>query len=109
MLARLELSVQKALQQYDIVGNTVFGKPRMLHSTVKIANFVREKYKAEQMENALLDVIRDQLPDPQLRLRTDHSHDEWKTKYAQIVPFHSDPNRCRTYGQLLPLVAIYYC
>ena len=50
-----------------IVGNEVFGKPRFIHSTMKVANYVREKYSEKRMEASMISVIRNGLQD-ELRL-----------------------------------------
>jgi hypothetical protein len=93
MLGRLEMSVQAALDQYDIVGTEVFGKPRFIHSTMGVANYVRPKYPSKQMENALVSVIRNGMKE---ELQISRRDKQEQRKYASEAPFQSDPRRCRT-------------
>jgi hypothetical protein len=93
LLGRLEMSVQKALEQYDIVGNEVFGKPRFIHSTMKVANYVREKYSEKRMEASMISVIRNGLQD---ELRLSRREEQEQRKYASEAAFLSDASRCRT-------------
>jgi hypothetical protein len=86
MLGRMEMPIQTAIDQYEIVGNLVFGNPRRLNSLIKIANFIRPKYSQERMANALKKVIENGL---QEELR----HTE---KKAQDAVFRSEEIRSRT-------------
>jgi hypothetical protein len=93
MLGRLEMSVQKALDQYDLVGREVFGNPRFIHSTLGFANFIRPKYPSKNMEAAMISVIQNGLVDQPLYKQ---KSDEQKRKFAASLTFQSDPRRCRT-------------
>jgi hypothetical protein len=93
MLGRLEMSVDTALDQYDIVGNEVFGRPRFIHSTIGLANFVRAKYPTNIMEDALISVIRNGLrEEPNM----DRKSDKDQLKHAREATFQSDFHRCRS-------------
>ncbi|KAK5256017.1 hypothetical protein LTR16_004200 [Cryomyces antarcticus] len=87
MLGRMEMSVEKALEQYDLVGNKVFGKPRRLHSKMKLANLLRPKFPARNMESAINQVIKSGLEN-EIR--------QWKHFRTEEVPFQSDSQKCRT-------------
>ena len=86
MLGRMEMPIQVAIQQYDIVGNVVFGHPRRLNSRLPVANFIRPKYRQERMKTALKEVIENGI------------HEELKhaDKKAEDALFRSDEKRSRT-------------
>jgi hypothetical protein len=85
MLSRIEMDVDTALQQYDMVGDQVFAKPRLLHASIKGANAIRPKYPSRYMEKAIQGVI-SQCLKPELELHGTLSQD---------VAFASNPARCR--------------
>ena len=85
MLARMEMDIDKALEQYDTVGNAVFAKPRFLHSSIRGVSAVRPKYPSRNMAEALKCVIKKGLED-ELNLVATSAHK---------VPFASNPARCR--------------
>lgn len=58
MLGRLRMPIDDALAQYDIVGDRVFGKPRMLHRQFGFLNYATPKYRSRDMEKAILEVVR---------------------------------------------------
>ena len=86
MLSRIEMDIDTALQQYDMVGDQVFARPRFLHSFIKGANAIRPKYPSRYMERAIQEVISKCL--------------EQELKLHSILPqdatFSSNPARCRT-------------
>jgi hypothetical protein len=86
MLGRMEMPIQVAIEQYDLVGNMVFGHPRRLHSKLGIANFIRPKYSSERIEAALMQVIENGLQE-----ELKHAG-----KKAQDAVFKSDEKRSRT-------------
>lgn len=86
MLGRMEMPIQVAIQQYDIVGNVVFGHPRRLHSRLPVANFIRPKYCQERMKTALKQVI-----DNGIQEELKHAD-----KKAEDALFRSDERRSRT-------------
>ncbi|OCL05346.1 FabD/lysophospholipase-like protein [Glonium stellatum] len=86
MLARMEMSIDRAIDQYDVVGDTVFGKPRFLHSTIAATNYLRPKYQSRRMIKAIQEVIKNGLAEEM---------SQWGTS-TQNVPFESNPRRCRT-------------
>jgi hypothetical protein len=86
MLGRMEMPLQMAIDQYDLVGNEVFGYPRRLHSRLGIANFIRPKYSHLRMEQTLMRVIDN-------GLKEELKHTE---KKAQDAIFKSDERRSRT-------------
>jgi hypothetical protein len=86
MLGRMEMSVQEALNQYDVVGNQVFGKPRLFHSRVGAFNFLRPKFPSRNMKNALIDVIGIGLEMEIKQLK----------QPAGDIAFQGDEERCRT-------------
>jgi len=94
MLGRLEMSVQTALDQYDFVGKEVFGKPRFIHSTMGLANFIRPKYPSRNMEAAMISVIQKGLSDQQPLYS--QKMEEKQRKLATDATFQSDHRRCRT-------------
>lgn len=53
MLARMEMTIDQAMAQYDVVGDTVFGKPRFLHSTIAATNYLQPKYPSRRMIKAI--------------------------------------------------------
>ncbi|TKA61151.1 hypothetical protein B0A49_12457 [Cryomyces minteri] len=87
MLGRMDMCVEKALEQYDLVGNKVFGKPRRLHSRMKLANLLRPEFPARNMESAMNLVIKSGLED-EIR--------QWRHFRTEEVPFQSDSQKCRT-------------
>jgi hypothetical protein len=82
----MEMPIQVAIQQYDIVGNVVFGHPRRLHSRLPVANFIRPKYCQERMKTALKQVI-----DNGIQEELKHAD-----KKAEDALFRSDERRSRT-------------
>jgi hypothetical protein len=86
MLGRMEMTVQAAIEQYDLVGNSVFGHPRRLHSKLGIANFIRPKYSSERIEAALTKVVENGLQE-----ELKHAG-----KKPQDAVFRSDEKRSRT-------------
>ena len=79
------MSVQHAIDQYDVFGTKVFGKPRFLHGSWDFTNYVQPKYKSKLTEMAIQEVINNGM--------TKIAQTEDK---AETVPFKSDHNRCRT-------------
>ena len=57
MLSRLEMNIDDALEQYDLVGNEVFAKHRHFHS-IKAMGIIRPQYKTKNIEAALRKVIK---------------------------------------------------
>ncbi|KAI9659137.1 MAG: hypothetical protein M1821_002097 [Bathelium mastoideum] len=90
MLGRMQMDVEKALDQYETVGNDVFGKPRPLHVQLKFADLLAPKYGPKQMEQALQKVIQAGLADEMKQ----HNCEEPYTK--EKIPFLSNPKKCRT-------------
>ena len=86
MLARMEMTIDQAMAQYDVVGDTVFGKPRFLHSTIAATNYLQPKYPSRRMIKAIQRVTKTGLAE-EMR--------QWKSS-PQNVPFESNPRRCRT-------------
>jgi len=86
MLGRMEMTVDEALAQYDVVGNLVFGKPRFLHKRFRQADYLKPRYPSKNMALALQQVIQNGLRE-EMR--------QWKHK-PEDVPLESDSNRCRT-------------
>ncbi|KAK8183074.1 acyl transferase/acyl hydrolase/lysophospholipase [Phyllosticta capitalensis] len=87
MLARLEQTVDEALEQYDVVGNQVFGKPRRLPSLLPALGHLRPKYPTRRMKRALQEVIRTAAP-PEIAGKRPVANED-------TLPFKSDPRRCR--------------
>lgn len=92
MLGRLEMSVQAALDQYDLVGREVFGRPRYIHSKLGVANYLRPKYSSRRMEETLVTIIRNGLRE-ESRLRKASELEQ--RQYAAKALFQSDSDRCR--------------
>ena len=82
----MEMPVQTALEQYDVVGNLVFGQPRRLHSQIGMANFLRPKYPSRNMAKAIVQVIESGLEEELIQ----------SERKAADAPFQSDSRRCRT-------------
>lgn len=59
LLARLEMDIDTALDQYDIFGNSVFAKPRFLHSRTKY--LLGPKFRTKDIESTLIKVIKEGL------------------------------------------------
>lgn len=87
MLARLEQTVDEALEQYDVVGNQVFGKPRWLPSLLPLFGHLRPKYPTRRIKRALQEVIRTAAP-PEIAGKRPVANED-------TLPFKSDPRRCR--------------
>lgn len=81
MLARLQMEVDDALAQYDIVGDKVFGHPR-LH----FRGAPWPKYSTRRMEGALREVIRNCL---------DRSGRPGGLEYSMLLKTEDD-GACRT-------------
>jgi len=86
MLARMEMTIDQAMAQYDIIGDAVFGKPRFLHSTIAATNYLQPKYPSRRMVRAIQRVTKTGLAE-EMRQRKSS---------PQNVPFESNPRRCRT-------------
>lgn len=76
MLGRLEMSVQSALDQYDVMGDRVFGKPR----------FALTKYSSSKTEEAFRIVVENGMQGEFHGIETQ----------PEKVPFNHDQRRCRT-------------
>jgi hypothetical protein len=55
MLSRLKMDINKALQEYNLVGNTVFARPRP--HIISVGGFLRPRYKSRYMREALRQVV----------------------------------------------------
>ncbi|KAK7513937.1 acyl transferase/acyl hydrolase/lysophospholipase, partial [Phyllosticta citriasiana] len=86
MLGRMEMDVETALKQYDVVGNQVFGHPRLAPKIVSASSLVQPKYASWRMEKALQDVTKAALHDEM---------QQWGTS-EKTIPFQSDAERSRT-------------
>lgn len=86
MLGRLRMSIDDALAQYDIVGNQVFGKPRLLHRQLGFLNYATPKYRSRDMKKAILEVVRNGMAEE--LCQWDMPEDE--------APLESDSVQCRT-------------
>jgi hypothetical protein len=86
MLARMRLDIDKAIGNYDTVGNMVFAHPRRINNAFGYVNAIRSKYRGKDMEKALQTVIKAGLQD-ELR---------WSNSTERDVVFESDPARCKT-------------
>ncbi|KAK8174416.1 acyl transferase/acyl hydrolase/lysophospholipase [Phyllosticta citribraziliensis] len=86
MLSRMELDVETALKQYDVVGNQVFGHPRLVPKYVSASSLVQPKYASARMEKALQDITKAALLDEM---------QQWGTS-EKTIPFQSDAERSRT-------------
>jgi hypothetical protein len=63
MLGRLSLTVQEAKEQYTRFGNGVFGQGRWFHMKSALW-YPRPKYAATKVRQAILEVVRLGLRDP---------------------------------------------
>ncbi|KAI9698251.1 MAG: hypothetical protein M1820_007521 [Bogoriella megaspora] len=90
MLGRMQMNIEQALEQYDTVGNNVFGKPRALHVYLKVADLLAPKYGPKQMETALQKVIQSGLAEEMKQHRDEDPYTPDK------IPFESNPKKCRT-------------
>lgn len=58
----MKMGINNAKDQYDVVGNSVFGKPRHgyrnKHYAKVFGGLRRAKYRTEQMETALQEVVK---------------------------------------------------
>jgi hypothetical protein len=91
MLGRMEMSVDNALGQYDIVGKEVFAKPRFPRwKTARLVNAVYPKYPKKNIEATLQKVIGD-------GLKTELQQRNLNPKGENKVLFEKDHRRCRTY------------
>jgi len=79
------MSVEQAIDQYNVFGGKVFGKPRFLHGRWDFTNYLQPKYKSKLTESVFQEVIKNGM--------TKITQTEEK---AEAVPFKSDHNRCRT-------------
>lgn len=86
MLGRLEMSVQQAIEQYDVVGDKVFGKPRFLHTHWDLMNYWQPKFDSKCTEQAIQEVIKN-------GITKEITQNEDK---ADAVLYNSHPCRCRT-------------
>lgn len=68
MLSRLQMDINLALQQYDIVGNRVFANPRRF----SLKQMRRPKYRTTDMNDALQQVISNALPEQDLGVQPDN-------------------------------------
>lgn len=55
MLSRLKMDINKALQEYNLVGNTVFARPRPL--IISVGGLLVPRYKSRNMREALRQVV----------------------------------------------------
>lgn len=62
MLSRMKMGITVAKKQYDVVGNSVFGKPRRFYRNELYAQVAgslrRPKYRTKHMRAALQEVVR---------------------------------------------------
>ncbi len=86
MLGRMEMATQHAIDQYEHIGNAVFGRPRYLNSKFKHLNYFISKYPSKNMKNALVHGIEERLKEEIQR----------SGRAADTIPFMSDERRCRT-------------
>ncbi|KAF1809400.1 FabD/lysophospholipase-like protein [Eremomyces bilateralis CBS 781.70] len=86
LLSRMGMSIDMALAQYDVIGNSVFGRPRLLNRASKAMDFIQSKYSAKQMEDAICQVIAN-------GLKTELSHRKIRPDEA---PFQTDSPGSRT-------------
>lgn len=64
------MGIDHALEQYTVVGNEVFGKPRLGYRNpmfAKVAGLLRPKYATKKMESALNKVLRNGLESERIR------------------------------------------
>ena len=55
MLSRLKMDINKALQEYNLVGNTVFARPRP--QIISVGVLLVPRYKSRNMREALRQVV----------------------------------------------------
>lgn len=105
MLGRMEMSIEDALEQYDIFGKQIFGKPRPLHPQVHLFDMIQPKYPSKNMERVLVSVVAKALRQElsiytnlqeNLNLPKAQEHEERIRDRAKKAVFESDEGRCRT-------------
>lgn len=74
MLSRLQMHIDHALQQYDVVGNNVFGNPRRFH----LYQVRRPKYRAKVMKGALQKVVSNAIAGQDGEMSTHAQRANWK-------------------------------
>ncbi|KAL9063975.1 MAG: hypothetical protein Q9157_008005 [Trypethelium eluteriae] len=87
MLGRMQMTVEQAMQQYDVVGRQVFAKPRQMHPQMPFLNYVRPKYPSKNMTQALQEVIKEGLHE-ELK--------EFKSNERKIPFALANESKCRT-------------
>ena len=88
MLGRMQMTVDEAMQQYDVIGKQVFAKPRRMHHRMPLLNYVRPKYPSRHMAQALQDVTKEALAEEMQEL---------KMSEREIHFANMNQTRCRTY------------
>ena len=86
MIGRLRMTIDDALAQYDVMGNQVFGKPRLLHRQLDFLNYATPKYPSRNMVNALLEIVRNGLAEELW---------QWEIQPSE-APLESHQAQCRT-------------
>ncbi|KAI9783850.1 MAG: hypothetical protein M1816_001151 [Peltula sp. TS41687] len=86
MLGRLRMPIDDAFAQYDVVGNQVFGKPRILHRQFGFLNYISSKYRSRDMKKAILQVVKNGVAEELC---------QWEMGEDE-APLESDPAQCRT-------------
>lgn len=90
MLGRLQMTVDKALKLYDLVGNQVFAQPRyrLLPSWSKM---FLTRYSSAKMQNTLIEAMGEAL-EPEYQRR----RQEWGSK--ALIPLRNDnPDAAQTW------------
>lgn len=86
------MSVQEAIDQYDMIGSSIFSKPRFLHSSVGAINYLQPKYSSKRTEAVFKSVIKNGIGEELKYIKQTNNIKE----AIEQVPFQGDPKRCRT-------------
>ena len=85
MLGRLRMNNEDCIEDYETLGEKVFGRSRLFHLRSPLF-WVRDKYNHKVLEDVVRDVVRERVPKVE--------------SFPGGQNFAFDENRCRTYVQL---------
>lgn len=86
MLSRLRMNSDDCIQEYESLGENIFGQPRKLSMRGPIP-WNREKYDHRKLEESIKDVVKRR---------------DWKEDQIADSMYPSNKDRCRTYVSKLP-------
>lgn len=88
MLGRLRMTVEDCIQQYETLGDRVFGRPRRFHIR-KAPWILREKYNHKHLEEVMKEVVKSHDPSGKSQAKFTSNDDMCRTYVVQLFEPHS--------------------